>query len=91
MNTENIPVALQSLSKMIDTDYCEWVKKITSVQEACGADSSDEAFDPCADDFQAAGFSADESAALIFAMTQDYCGVAVDNVDNLTRWIETNA
>ncbi len=91
MKTNNIPAALQSLAKMIDSDYCAWVAKITLVQESCGADSSDEPFEPSEQDFLDARFSSDEAATLLFVMTQDYCGVPVENVDNITRWIEFNA
>lgn len=90
MKTETIPASLNSLAEMIDSDFCAWVAKITTVQESCGADSASDAFDPELEDFTNAGFSEDEAVAMMFVMTQDYCGVSVDNVDNITRWIESN-
>jgi len=87
---KNIEQGLASLKLQHSKDYVAWLHKLTAALGSFGAQFEDslEDFEIAAEDFEQCGYSANESAALIFCLTQDDSfGMAVNSGNMIDRFL----
>ena len=88
-STQNL-AGLKKLSAAHSAQWLTWVARVENVLKIAGLSMKTENvfrdFDWTQAEFEAAGFSADEAGALIFAICED----GVTDMDGLDRWFILN-
>ena len=95
--TTTIKNAITSLTKAHRANWMAWyskLEKVIPILNGRTCDSNGDDFGPEDDltavvtdaDFTSAGYSADEASALVFVLTEDCMGEAVNSLAMIDRW-----
>lgn len=86
--TNEIKEGLAALKTQHQTNWVAFTEKLAGILSIIGARNTEEDISEHVDAaaFIAAGFSAAESDALLFVLTEDCMGQSVNNLEMVDRW-----